>query len=100
MSSLALANTTRMWRADLRVDLKHMSYEEGCQHISNLLRDLPRELYTMTTPRLLAMVHRFGRQRTLKALRTVGISEHRQLGNLTVRQLNDLAAWLSFQGKS
>ena len=99
MSNLALANATRTWRADLRVYLKRNSYEEGCQHVSNLLRNLPRELYTMTTPRLLAMVHRFGRKRTLKALRTVGISEHRQLGSLTVRQLNDLAAWLSFQGK-
>lgn len=97
MHSLALANTTRMWRADLRLELKAMTYEEGCLRVATLLVDLPRELYTMTTPRLLGMVYRFGRSRTVKALRVVGISEHRQLGNLTMRQLHELAAWLTVQ---
>ena len=58
--------------------------------MADVLLDPPTEAHTMTVAELLGCKRRWGKVRTLKALQSVPVSEHKQLGCLTDRQVRAL----------
>jgi len=89
MRALEYANEVRLARAALKRAVK-----AGDVHVADVVRACPWEVETMTVAELLRSQSRWGRTRTNKFLTPLAVSENRQIGRLTARQRDVLAARL------
>src|SRR5918995_339966 len=90
MQALAHANRIRLARAALK-----RSVRSGDENAADVVRTCPFEVETMTVSELLRSQQRWGRTRARKFLSSLALNENRQLGRLTDRQRNVLAAELT-----
>src|SRR3954454_14311292 len=90
MEALAHANRVRLARAALK-----RSVAAGSVGAAEIVRDCPWEVESMTVGELLRSQRRWGRTRVRKFLFSLALNENRELGRLTDRQRNVLAAELS-----
>ncbi|MGH2967375.1 MAG: hypothetical protein ACRDMH_18605 [Solirubrobacterales bacterium] len=93
MQALAHANRVRLARASLK-----RSILGGQLAAVDVLRSCPSEVETMTVGELLRSQRRWGRTRARKFLSSQALNENRELGRLTDRQRNVLAAALEAKG--
>jgi hypothetical protein len=63
--------------------------------VTEVVRDCPWEVETMSIGELLRSQRRWGRTRVRKFLTSLALNENRELGRLTDRQRNVLAAELT-----
>jgi hypothetical protein len=89
MRALAHANRVRLARASLK-----RSILGGELAAVDVIRSCPWEVETMTVGELLRSQRRWGRTRARKFLTSLAMNENRELGRLTERQRNVLAAEL------
>ena len=90
MQALAHANRVRLARASLK-----RSVLAGQLDVMQVIRNCPWEVETMTIGELLRSQRRWGRTRVRKFLSSLALNENRELGRLTDRQRNVLAAELT-----
>jgi hypothetical protein len=90
MQALAHANRVRLARASLKRAV--LSNEIA---VTAVVRNCPWEVETMTIGELLRSQPRWGRTRVRKFLSSLALNENRELGRLTDRQRNVLAAELT-----
>jgi len=93
MQALAHANRVRLARASLK-----RSILGGQLAAVDVIRACPSEVETMTVGELLRSQRRWGRTRARKFLSSLALNENRELGRLTDRQRNVLAAELEAKG--
>ena len=89
MQALAHANRVRLARASLK-----RAVLAGQRDVVRVIRTCPWEVDTMTIGELLRSQRRWGRTRVRKFLSSLALNENRELGRLTERQRNVLAAEL------
>lgn len=89
LRALDYANQVRLARAQLKREVR-----AGDICAADVVRDCPWEAETMTVGELLRSQSRWGRTRTQKFLRLLAVNENRELGRLTLRQREELAAAL------
>jgi hypothetical protein len=89
MQALAHANRVRLARASLK-----RSVAAGEVGAAEIVRTCPWEAESMSVGELLRSQRRWGRTRARKFLFSVALNENRELGRLTARQRNELAALL------
>jgi hypothetical protein len=89
MQALAHANRVRLARASLK-----RAVLAGQLDAVEVIRTCPWEVETMTVGELLRSQRRWGRTRARKFLSFLALNENRELGRLTERQRNVLAAGL------
>lgn len=87
--ALAAANTVRLWRANLKRDIR-----AGRRDVAALLADPPPELLTMPILTLVMAMPRVGRKAAGAALQRAQLAPMKQVGELTDRQRAQLAAAL------
>jgi hypothetical protein len=90
MQALAHANRVRLARASLKRAILANQID-----VTDVVRDCPWEVETMTVGELLRSQRRWGRTRVRKFLSSLALNENRELGRLTDRQRNVLAAELT-----
>ena len=90
MQALAHANRVRLARASLKRAILSNQID-----VTEIVRDCPWEVETMTIGELLRSQRRWGRTRVRKFLSSLALNENRELGRLTDRQRNVLAAELA-----
>ena len=90
MQALAHANRVRLARAALK-----RSVQAGDMEVAEIVRGCPWEVETMSIGELLRSQRRWGRTRVRKFLTSLALNENRELGRLTDRQRNVLAAELT-----
>ena len=90
MQALAHANRVRLARASLKRAVLANQID-----VTEVVRECPWEVETMTIGELLRSQRRWGRTRVRKFLSSLALNENRELGRLTDRQRNVLAAELS-----
>jgi hypothetical protein len=90
MQALAHANRVRLARASLKRAISASQID-----VTDVIRDCPWEVETMTIGELLRSQRRWGRTRVRKFLSSLALNENRELGRLTERQRNVLAAELA-----
>lgn len=100
MQALEKANQTRFKRAEYRASVEALSTVDGQARVAELVLEMPPELATLRVMDLLDWIHRVGVSQARRMLRSLGalgcvISEHRALGDLTVRQRKALASYLT-----
>jgi hypothetical protein len=93
MQALAHANRVRLARASLK-----RSILRGQLAAVDVIRSCPSEVDTMTVGELLRSQRRWGRTRARKFLTSLALNENRELGRLTDRQRNVVAAALEAKG--
>jgi hypothetical protein len=86
MQALAHANRVRLARAALK-----RAVADGDVEASEVVRECPWEVASMTVGELLRSQRRWGRARARKFLFSLALNENRQLGRLTERQRTILA---------
>jgi hypothetical protein len=93
LRALEQANRVRLARADLkrRVATQHTT-------VADVVLDCPWEVESMSLSDLLMSQRRWGRARCRRLLLTLGLPENKQVGTLTDRQRNALAAMLAERG--
>jgi hypothetical protein len=89
MQALAHANRVRLARASLKRAILANQID-----VTDVVRNCPWEVETMTVGELLRSQRRWGRTRVRKFLSSLALNENRELGRLTERQRNVLAAEL------
>ncbi|HMC06207.1 MAG TPA: hypothetical protein VKG89_02310 [Solirubrobacterales bacterium] len=89
MQALAHANRVRLARASLK-----RAVLAGQLDVIRVIRTCPWEVETMTIGELLRSQRRWGRTRVRKFLSSLALNENRELGRLTERQRDVLAAEL------
>jgi hypothetical protein len=89
MRALAHANRVRLARAELK-----RAIYAGRMDPAHVVRHCPWQAETMTLAELLRSQRRWGRARVRKLLASLQLRETRQLGRLTDRERNLLAAAL------
>jgi hypothetical protein len=89
MQALAHANRVRLARASLKRAILVNQID-----VTDVVRNCPWEVETMTIGELLRSQRRWGRTRVRKFLSSLALNENRELGRLTDRQRNVLAAEL------
>jgi hypothetical protein len=89
MQALAHANRVRLARASLKRAVLANQVD-----VTDVVRKCPWEVETMTVGELLRSQRRWGRTRVRKFLSSLALNENRELGRLTDRQRNVLAAEL------
>ena len=89
MQALAHANRVRLARASLK-----RSVAAGEVGAAEIVRTCPWEAESMSVGELLRSQRRWGRTRARKFLFSMALNENRELGRLTARQRNELAALL------
>ena len=94
MQTLAHANRVRLARASLKRAILANRID-----VTEVVRDCPWEVETMTIGELLRSQRRWGRTRARKFLYSLALNENRELGRLTDRQRNVLAAELSAKAR-
>src|SRR5436190_21513075 len=90
MQALAHANRVRLARASLK-----RAVLAGQLDVVSVIRGCPWEVETMTVGELLRSQRRWGRTRVHKFLSSLALNENRELGRLTERQRDVLAAELA-----
>src|SRR3954454_3465697 len=90
MQALAHANRVRLARASLK-----RAVLVNKTDVTDVVRNCPWEVETMTVGELLRSQRRWGRARVRKSLSSLALNENRELGRLTNRQRNVLAAELT-----
>jgi hypothetical protein len=90
MQALAHANRVRLARASLKRAVLGNQID-----VTDVIRNCPWEVETMTVGELLRSQRRWGRTRVRKFLSSLALNENRELGRLTDRQRNVLAAELA-----
>ena len=90
MHALAHANRVRLARASLKRSIGSNQLD-----ITEVVRSCTWEVETMTIGELLRSQRRWGRTRVRKFLSSLALNENRELGRLTERQRNVLAAELA-----
>ena len=90
MQALAHANRVRLARASLKRAILANQLD-----VEEVVRDCPWEAETMAIGELLRSQRRWGRTRVRKFLSSLALNENRELGRLTDRQRNVLAAELT-----
>jgi hypothetical protein len=90
MQALAHANRVRLARASLKRAVLVNKID-----VTDVVRNCPWEVETMTVGELLRSQRRWGRTRVRKFLSSLALNENRELGRLTNRQRNVLAAELT-----
>jgi hypothetical protein len=90
MQALAHANRLRLARASLKRGILANQID-----VTEVVRECPWEVETMTIGELLRSQRRWGRTRVRKFLSSLALNENRELGRLTDRQRNVLAAELT-----
>jgi hypothetical protein len=90
MQALAHANRVRLARASLKRAILANQID-----VTDVVRKCPWEVETMTIGELLRSQRRWGRTRVRKFLSSLALNENRELGRLTDRQRNVLAAELT-----
>jgi hypothetical protein len=90
MQALAHANRVRLARASLKRGILANQID-----VTKIVRECPWEVETMTIGELLRSQRRWGRTRVRKFLSSLALNENRELGRLTDRQRNVLAAELT-----
>ena len=90
MQALAHANRVRLARASLKRAILANQLD-----VKEVVRNCPWEVETMTIGELLRSQRRWGRTRVRKFLSSLALNENRELGRLTDRQRNVLAAELT-----
>jgi hypothetical protein len=93
MQALAEANRVRLARAQLKREVG-----AGLVETAEVVRECPWQAETMAVGELLRSQRRWGRTRSRKFLAALTLNENRQLGRLTVRQRQMLAAELEQRG--
>jgi hypothetical protein len=89
MQALAEANRVRLARAQLKREVG-----AGEVETAEIVRECPWQAETMTVGELLRSQRRWGRTRSRKFLQALTLNENRELGRLTSRQRQMLAAEL------
>jgi hypothetical protein len=89
MQALAHANRVRLARASLK-----RSVATGTVGAAEIVRTCPWEAESMSVGELLRSQRRWGRTRARKFLFSMALNENRELGRLTSRQRDELAALL------
>jgi hypothetical protein len=89
MKALAHANRVRLARASLKRAILANQID-----VTAVVRDCPWEVETMTVGELLRSQRHWGHTRVRKFLSSLALNENRELGRLTDRQRNVLAAEL------
>jgi hypothetical protein len=89
MQALAHANRVRLARASLK-----RAVAAGDVGAAEIVRECPWEVESMTVGELLRSQRRWGRTRAQKFLFSISLNENRELGRLTARQRDLLAASL------
>jgi hypothetical protein len=90
MQALAHANRVRLARASLKRAILANQID-----VTEVVRDCPWQVETMSVGELLRSQRRWGRTRVRKFLTSLALNENRELGRLTDRQRNVLAAELT-----
>ncbi len=90
MQALAHANRVRLARASLK-----RAIGANQMDVTEVVRNCPWEVETMTIGELLRSQRRWGRTRVRKFLSSLALNENRELGRLTERQRRVLAAELA-----
>ena len=90
MRALELANRVRLARADLKRRIA-----AGELIATEVIVTCPWEATTMPVADLLMSQRRWGRTRCRKFLASIPISENKEIGSMTERQRNTLAALLT-----
>jgi hypothetical protein len=90
MQALAHANRVRLARASLKRAILANQID-----VTEVVRDCPWQVETMSVGELLRSQRRWGRTRVRKFLTSLAQNENRELGRLTDRQRNVLAAELT-----
>jgi len=90
MQALAHANRVRLARASLKRAILANQID-----VTEVVSNCPWEVQTMTVGELLRSQRRWGRTRVRKFLSSLALNENRELGRLTDRQRNILAAALA-----
>lgn len=91
MQALALANKTRLARAEIKRQIA-----DGETTVARVLAAPPPEIATMSIADLLMSQHRWGRTRCRRLLMALTISETRRVGTLTERERNRIVAMLQY----
>jgi hypothetical protein len=94
MEALAHANRVRLARAATK-----RAILAGERDAVDVVRNCPWEVETMAIGELLRSQRRWGRTRTRKFLSSLALNENRELGRLTERQRNVLAAELEAKAR-
>ena len=94
LRALEYANEVRLARARLKRGVR-----SGEASAANVVRDCPWEADTMSVGELLRSQSRWGRTRTRKFLAPLAVNENRELGRLTQRQRDELAAALDAKAR-
>lgn len=89
LTALAEANRIRMWRAELKRDMK-----AGRADVAGLLAAPPAELGTMKVYDLLRAMPKVGVVKTRKVLRRLAIAPSKTVGGLSPRQRQELLGYL------
>ena len=89
MQALAHANRVRLARASLK-----RAVLAGHLDAAKVIRTCPWQVERMTVGELLRSQRRWGQTRARKLLSSLALNENRELGHLTERQRNVLAAEL------
>ena len=95
MRALERANLVRLARAELKRGIAR-----GDLDASEVVRECPWETESMTISELLTSQRRWGRTRARKFLLPLSLNENKQLGTLTSRQRQLLAAELAARSAS
>lgn len=95
IEALEHANRVRLARAALK-----RAVRAGDIRAHEVVRECPWEAETMSISELLRSQSRWGRTRTRKFLVPLAVSENRQLGRLTMRQREMLAAALESKART
>lgn len=94
LRALAYANEVRLARARLKREVRAAKVLAA-----DIVRDCPWEAETMSVGELLRSQCRWGRTRTRKFLAPLAVNENRELGRLTQRQRDELAAALDAKAR-
>jgi hypothetical protein len=94
LRALDYANEVRLARAQLKRDVR-----AGLTGAAEVVRGCPWEAETMTVGELLRSQSRWGRTRTRKFLMPLAVNENREIGRLTQRQRDELAAALDAKSR-
>lgn len=90
LEALERANRIRLARAELKRDVA-----AGRRTVAAVLLDVPECAAGMTAYDLLRAQRQWGRSRTLRLLGLAAVRESRRVGDLTDRQRETIAAWLT-----
>lgn len=96
LANLDTANRVRMVRASLKRNVAGMTRPSALEFVAEIIEENPEELRTMPVADLLGAIPKVGRGKAARLMRESGIPYHARVGQLTVRQRQNLARKLGF----